>query len=1416
MTTTSASPAAGADGSGVRPGSSRMSQKQRTPSDGTDSSSCGATREPWISTNKILNSSLCGRRINSRNPNFDYDETKLLIALWGDPAVQKTLITTHKKHPVIAELARKMRDHGYNRSTEEINTRIKNLKCFYNRIKKDMAAGVINQTTWRHYAEMDEIISRPVFGNAHRLHLQQQQLVPAKQQHPAKHETEADESAKDPPPQFPVKLEVMSDDDDEDEYDEATEIRAEDLLTIDTHFPEDAGPAVPGGNAVGAIRPRRGGRNGRGAGGRNERKQPDEDDDEEDEDDDDEYDDDDEGSDFDVENEFNDGLDELLQKAQATKTTPVVTTCSSVSKPAQGLTTTTTPAKAANASGLVIETITSGNGTTITAAAGSAPSNPPTGKISVVPTNLLMKQPSSVASSLATPIQLYTQPTVSIAKGVVPGGTTTMVATGGPAVSGAGGAPMKLLLVNTVAKDGTTQQILTPATDGGTGLPKLIPAPGIQHSTIPLSVTGGPTPIVTIPTMSVPKRVGEPAKPSTPGIPLRSGGGQSAGFRTLLTQLVAIQRENLALNQERLALEKERLQYEKQFGGSLVSMVRNMSTFFSGMLQHQRKEQQQNAPQQQTQEPSGKTVEQAKKSVDGAPSPSTVLPDNATSRDVREISSSPSPSSSSSTSTSRVASPTSTTKVPTANDSGSEAKRGEPKAGVKRTEPSSSPPPPSPALSVKPSSTSDVSILPKKRRMMTRNSANHAQAAAENGSAEDALKTEVISDAEEHARADGRSSKANAAGAKVPRADLLPRHTLGGRRRLQQKFPKMWVSTNKVLIGSVGGLKKAHCRNPNFDCEETKLLISLWGDPQVQRTLITTHKKHPVIAKLAEKMRDYGYNRSTEEINTRIKNLKCFYNRIKKDLETGVINEPSWKHFQAMDEILTRPVFGGANAASRYQPTPLPSSGAAGTSGTNATGSRQTHRALSAGSSGPDLSELDADHIAVKLELVSDDEKELRPEELLKNAEQVELKEPNLLIPKDEPMEDEEDDPNDPDFEDDGGSETDDESSGMDEADESERSTRTRRRTRRAQKPKKSISATTGPAITESTGGNVPTIVSTAPTVPGTIKIINYAGKATNLNLSSVANVVSAVPSASATLGVTTLASRSDVKTTSSTTTTASKISLVPTNFLLKPQAPNIGFKQPIQLYTKPTVSIATTKPTPGLQPIVSVSASGGVTTTTGTGTPGAPMKVFLVNTLSKDGTAQKQQLISPATKQIYTTSSGVSLQGTSHVSGLPQISIQPKQLLTSTGATTLGGKFLQSAATVTPRPAAVVGTAPPKFGGFKTLLSQLVGLQRENLGITRTRLVAEKERLSNEKSVGNALLDALGDLNALLTQVNATLPEVKHSDEDPVKMSTDDSPISSPRRDTNRNRPTCAAMESPSMDDDSVKAELISDSEDG
>lgn len=211
---------------------------------------------------------------------------------------------------------------------------------------------------------------------------------------------------------------------------------------------------------------------------------------------------------------------------------------------------------------------------------------------------------------------------------------------------------------------------------------------------------------------------------------------------------------------------------------------------------------------------------------------------------------------------------------------------------------------------------------------------------------------------------------------------------------MQKRREPKWVSHNKVLIGSGDGVnKKPHARNPNFDSEETKLLIQLWGNKDVQRQLITIHKKHPVIAKIAEKMRAYGYNRSTEEINTRIKNLKCLYNRIKKDLDSGLLNEPSWKHYNAMDEILSRPVFGNNTSSSKH---PL------------------TNKIIISPLS-TSLQSDDQDYFQVKEEDVSDEEhdesnsmdfegSELRPEDLLSVIEtdhehDVQIKEEPMDVP---------------------------------------------------------------------------------------------------------------------------------------------------------------------------------------------------------------------------------------------------------------------------------------------------------------------------------------------------------------------------------------------------------------------------------
>ncbi|KAL1403770.1 hypothetical protein pipiens_005562 [Culex pipiens pipiens] len=489
----------------------------------------------------------------------------------------------------------------------------------------------------------------------------------------------------------------------------------------------------------------------------------------------------------------------------------------------------------------------------------------------------------------------------------------------------------------------------------------------------------------------------------------------------------------------------------------------------------------------------------------------------------------------------------------------------------------------------------------------------------------------------------------------------------------------MWVSTNKVLIGSVGGPKKPHCRNPNFDCEETKLLISLWGDPQVQKTLVTTHKKHPVIAKLGEKMREYGYSRSTEEINTRIKNLKCFYNRIKKDLDTGVINETSWKHFQAMDEIMTRPIFGNNQQLLSQE-----------------------------GEAGPSTGKQSSDQVAVKLELVTDDDKEIRTDELLKNAEQVELKEPNLLIPKDEPMED--DDPNDPDFENDG---DDEEDSPSEESDESDFD------------------------IDDSFDFN---------TGAGCCIFLDYHNCYVHRDCDRVRSTNSNTHWINQNHQLRRQTGHQHLDDSlQSKLPLARSPSYRPTSCSnpQTPNIPNVNFNSPIQLYTKPTVSISGTLPAPA-----TAIASSGATAVQ------QPMKFLFVNTAGN----QKQQLITTAgPKQVIAPTPLVRT-----TPAQTPIAIQPKPVITAaTSLMTMSQNKLPtnlqppssttSSVTITPIPA-------KQPGGFKSLLSQLVSLQRESLALSRTRMNVERERFANEKQIACSLVEALNDLNSMLQTYSSTV----------------------------------------------------------
>uniref|UniRef100_A0A1B0D3A6 Uncharacterized protein n=1 Tax=Phlebotomus papatasi TaxID=29031 RepID=A0A1B0D3A6_PHLPP len=160
--------------------------------------------------------------------------------------------------------------------------------------------------------------------------------------------------------------------------------------------------------------------------------------------------------------------------------------------------------------------------------------------------------------------------------------------------------------------------------------------------------------------------------------------------------------------------------------------------------------------------------------------------------------------------------------------------------------------------------------------------------------------------------------------------------------------------------------------------------------------------------------------------------------------------------------------------------------------------------------------------------------------------------------------------------------------------------------------------------------------------------------------------------------------------------TPTSKISLVPTNILLKPQAQKVALK--------PSHTIFMKNPTTGaVSAIPSVANS----------TTGMPMKVLLVNTMPKS-TASTPTIISKAS-QVFTQA-----------------------------ATTVTTNSEPRQVPITARRMSSWKPPKPATIGFRTLLSQVIQQQTLSLEVAKERLAVEKERLSFEKATGEKLLEVL------------------------------------------------------------------------
>ena len=89
-----------------------------------------------------------------------FEETKLLIALWSEEAVQHELNTKHNKKLVWDNISEGMADGGYSRSAQQCRVKINNLKQKYRKICDCNKISGNQGQEWEMFEPMDCVPSR--------------------------------------------------------------------------------------------------------------------------------------------------------------------------------------------------------------------------------------------------------------------------------------------------------------------------------------------------------------------------------------------------------------------------------------------------------------------------------------------------------------------------------------------------------------------------------------------------------------------------------------------------------------------------------------------------------------------------------------------------------------------------------------------------------------------------------------------------------------------------------------------------------------------------------------------------------------------------------------------------------------------------------------------------------------------------------------------------------------------------------------------------------------------------------------------------------------------------------------------------------------------------------------------------------
>ncbi|TSS11564.1 Zinc finger and SCAN domain-containing protein 29 [Bagarius yarrelli] len=103
-----------------------------------------------------------------------------------------------------------------------------------------------------------------------------------------------------------------------------------------------------------------------------------------------------------------------------------------------------------------------------------------------------------------------------------------------------------------------------------------------------------------------------------------------------------------------------------------------------------------------------------------------------------------------------------------------------------------------------------------------------------------------------------------------------------------------------------------------WQSKETKTLIGIWSEDELQRELDGTVRNQKVFQKISQRMWELGYNRSPDRCRVKIKKLKQDYRRLKEYNKRNGMKPKTNQWYDAMDAVLG-PMEGNVGRSARAE-----------------------------------------------------------------------------------------------------------------------------------------------------------------------------------------------------------------------------------------------------------------------------------------------------------------------------------------------------------------------------------------------------------------------------------------------------------------------------------------------------------------